>query len=470
MICTGTFQAKAMKVVLVVLLCFIVHASADTPANCTYEDIRGKWTFQIGPGGHDRTLNCSSFTGDSSSQSITFDLLFPDLVMDENGNKGFWTIIYNQGFEVVINGRKYFAFSMYKTEGRQTTSYCDKTLPGWSHDLMGRDWACYTGQKQASETLKFIPSKKHSIQKRRNLKNVFYKTNYDFIDAINKKQTSWKADKYSMFEHMPMEDLLKMAGGRNSRIVSRPKPYPVTREVLEEAAKLPAAFDWRNVKGVNYVSPIRNQGGCGSCYAFASMAMNEARVRIMTNNTKKPVFSPQDIVECSEYSQGCDGGFPYLIGGKYAEDFGLVEESCNKYKGRDGKCSTDMTCKRQYSTRYEYVGGFFGACNEPLMQINLVNNGPMAIAFEVYNDFMHYKGGIYSRSGLVDKYNPFEITNHAVLLVGYGADHDTGEKYWIVKNSWGELWGENGYFRIKRGSDECAIESMAVQSFPMMKL
>ena len=101
------------------------------------------------------------------------------------------------------------------------------------------------------------------------------------------------------------------------------------------------------------------------------------------------------------------------------------------------------------------------------MRVELVRNGPMAVAFEVYSDFFHYKGGVYQHTGLQDKFNPFELTNHAVLLVGYGVDAETGLKYWSVRNSWGDTWGENGYFRIRRGVDECAIESVAVESFPI---
>jgi len=256
--------------------------------------------------------------------------------------------------------------------------------------------------------------------------------------------------------------------GKKSTIINKPKPAKPDEETIKLAASLPVSFDWRNVSGVSFLSPIRNQASCGSCYAFASMGMNEARLRIRTLNTDQTIFSPQDIVECSEYSQGCDGGFPYLISGKYAEDFGLVEEKCNPYKGIDGTCHTNQSCTRHYSTRYHYVGGFYGACNQELMKIELVKNGPLVVAFEVYDDFLSYQGGIYHHTFLKDeknfKFDPFQLTNHAVLLVGYGTDQQSGQDYWIVKNSWGTSWGENGFFRIRRGNDECAIESIAVGS------
>lgn len=110
-------------------------------------------------------------------------------------------------------------------------------------------------------------------------------------------------------------------------------------------------------------------------------------------------------------------------------------------------------------------------CNEALMRISLVKNGPFTVGFKVYSDFFNYRTGIYYHTGLLEKFNPFEATSHSVLLVGYGTDMSDPEApldYWIVKNSWGDNWGEQGYFKIRRGTNECAFESAAVESFPIL--
>ena len=144
MICKCVKVRKMLLFKVLVFATIFATIEADTPANCTFEDVQGIWTFYVGENGHDNTINC-----DSSFKVVTelrVHLLFPDVALDDNYNVGFWTMIYNQGFEVVLNGTKYFAFSKYMG----TVSYCDQTLPGWSHDAqdVSQNWACYYGKSE----------------------------------------------------------------------------------------------------------------------------------------------------------------------------------------------------------------------------------------------------------------------------------------------------------------------------------
>ncbi|KAL7825478.1 hypothetical protein AOLI_G00326850 [Acnodon oligacanthus] len=449
---------------LVLALCSGV-ARSDTPANCTYEELLGTWSFQVSDVGKDRNINCSA--PGPVVKTITVTLQKLSVAVDNLGHTGFFTLIYNQGFELVLTDYSWFGFFKYSQQGSVVTSYCDQTLPGWVHDVLGNNWACFTGKK-----VQPLPPKAAQIPANTLARNPFlqmYKYDLDFVERVNSLQKSWRAAAYREHETFTIQQLIQRAGGRSSRVPQRVRPAPVTAEMVKMVAGLPEHWDWRDVNGVSYVSPVRNQASCGSCYSFASMGMLEARIRILTNNSDAPVISPQQVVSCSQYSQGCDGGFPYLIG-KYIQDFGIVEEKCFPYTAKDSPCKVPAECVRYYASNYHYVGGFYGGCSEIAMMLELVRDGPMAVALEVYPDFMHYKEGIYHHTGLRDTVNPFELTNHAVLLVGYGRCHITGEKYWIVKNSWGAGWGENGYFRIRRGTDECAIESIAVAAMPIAQL
>ena len=159
---------------------------------------------------------------------------------------------------------------------------------------------------------------------------------------------------------------------------------------------LPTHWDWRNVNGVNFMGPVRTQGSCGSCYAIAAVSMLEARARVASANAEQPVLSVQDVVSCSPCaptgggsnpraseracarsathacgpprvrtdSQGCDGGFPYLVG-KYLHDYGVVTDECFPYAKRT-PCSKRCAAppRRWHARNYRYVGGRYGSCNE----------------------------------------------------------------------------------------------------------
>uniref|UniRef100_A0ABI7Y5L8 dipeptidyl-peptidase I n=1 Tax=Felis catus TaxID=9685 RepID=A0ABI7Y5L8_FELCA len=416
-------RPQSLLAALLLLLAVAGPAYCDTPANCTYPDLLGTWVFQVGPVGSRSEVNCSVMG--PPEKKVVVHLKKLDTAYDDFGNAGHFTIIYNQGFEIVLNDYKWFAFFKYEEECGKVTSYCQETMPGWVHDVLGRNWACFTGTKVGSTSENVNVNTAHLESLPENYSNRLYQYNHDFVKAINAIQKSWTATTYMEYETLTLREMIRRGGG-HSRRIPRPKPAPLTAEIHEKLLHLPASWDWRNVHGTNFVTPVRNQG--------------------------------------------CDGGFPYLIAGKYAQDFGLVEEACFPYTGTDSPCKPKEDCVRYYSSEYHYVGGFYGGCNEALMKLELVHHGPMAVAFEVYNDFLHYRKGIYYHTGLRDPFNPFELTNHAVLLVGYGTDPVSGMDYWIVKNSWGIGWGEDGYFRIRRGTDECAIESIAVAATPIPKL
>ncbi|XP_054160422.1 dipeptidyl peptidase 1-like [Oppia nitens] len=457
-------------VLLLVFTSIIYGVSADTPANCSYEEIRGVWQFHESDRSADRTEKCEG--SQRLVNTVKVELNYPNIAVDEYGNNGTWTLIYNQGFEVIVNNRKYFAFSNYTQKGNIVTSYCHETQYGWSHDVLGHNWACFRGEKVDSGTPSVGTYFRYTWGD--DLNELFVQ-NVDTINEINTKQNLWKAGYNRQFEGKTLREMLLMAGGPKSTLLSRPKPAPVTDEVSRLAAQLPDHFDWRNVSGVNFVTSVKDQRSCGSCYAFGAIGMIDSRLAIASNNTLRLTLSPQDVVSCSNYAQGCSGGFPYLIAGKYGQDFGLTLEENYPYVGRDTKCEPKKLGNRYYTASYNYVGGYYGGCNEALMRLSLVNNGPLAVSYNVTSNFFMYQSGIYvepehltttNDNTRVD-YNPFEITNHVVVIVGYGVDAATGTKYWIVKNSWGESFGENGYFRIRRATDELNIESIAVDAFPI---
>ena len=156
---------------------------------------------------------------------------------------------------------------------------------------MSHNWGCYFGVKSGSSKSE---SGKISVSRKLDLERE-YVENEEFVSKINGVQSLWRATHYPQMRGQTLGDLLRRAGGLPG---ARPRPptAPVSEEVRLAARHLPDSFDWRDRDGANFVSPIRNQEQCGSCYAFASMAMMESRLRILTNNSLQVVLSPQDVV------------------------------------------------------------------------------------------------------------------------------------------------------------------------------
>ncbi|MGO8960983.1 MAG: C1 family peptidase [Streptosporangiaceae bacterium] len=216
------------------------------------------------------------------------------------------------------------------------------------------------------------------------------------------------------------------------------------------APAVPAAWDWRNVGGVSYITPIEDQGGCGSCVAFASIATFEAQVQIAAQGQNGVDLSEAQLWFCYGPSHGagaCPGGgwwpvdsFPGLVAG-------IVPATCFPYTDANQPCNL---CAG-WNTKLTHVGSWESLTSQAAMKAFIAATGPMTTCFTVYEDFYYYyTGGVY-------RYNPETsgsvIGGHCVSIVGYS---DAG-KYWIAKNSWGPGWGENGYFQI--GYGDCGIDA-----------
>jgi cathepsin F len=211
----------------------------------------------------------------------------------------------------------------------------------------------------------------------------------------------------------------------------------------------PASYDWREHGAV---SSVKDQGQCGSCWAFSAVGNLEGQHQIKAGG-KIVDLSPQQLVDCDKVDLGCGGGL-MADAFTYVKNAGGIEALADyKYTGRDNKCSFDVT------KAVVKVTGFNMAQteDEEVIKTMLFQNGPLAIAINA-NPLQFYFGGIFNPwfSWICD---PASL-DHGVLIVGYGVEGTT--KYWIVKNSWGPSWGEKGYFRIIAGKGACGVNKYVV--------
>ncbi|KAA6388923.1 MAG: putative cathepsin B2 cysteine protease [Streblomastix strix] len=194
---------------------------------------------------------------------------------------------------------------------------------------------------------------------------------------------------------------------------------------------LPVDFDARE-RWPGKLLPIHDQGNCGSCWAFAVAETAEHRLSIL--GCDYGAMSPQDLVSCDHHDKGCNGGAEHHSW-EWTHTHGITTSACLPYYSAHGHVPTCSKKCYNGSEIHRVKAKKIGAIKAKSMQDVLFNDGPYEVAFQVPEDFMYYRSGIYQ-----NKYGG-TLGGHAVVLIGWGMENDI--PYWIVQNSWGEKWGEN---------------------------
>jgi C1A family cysteine protease len=266
----------------------------------------------------------------------------------------------------------------------------------------------------------------------------------DVNKAIRDKGADWVAGETAISK-LPPEAKKRLA----SLIPASNLSLKAKSNKVSAEAVIPARVDWRNFGGHNYITGIRDQGECGSCYAFAATAVLESRILITSHTPDTDLdLSEQSMVSCDTNNMGCDGGF-LDSAFDFLKTTGATLESCYPYtSGESGIAGDCIGCADWRQNTYKITSFEDVSTSVKSIKSSIAEHGPVMVGFIVYSDFFYYKSGIYRHiTGLAEG-------GHAVAIVGY----DDTERCWIVKNSWGPNWGENGFFRIAAGTNECEIE------------
>ena len=215
-----------------------------------------------------------------------------------------------------------------------------------------------------------------------------------------------------------------------------------------------AYFSWTDFNGACWVTPVRNQGSCGSCFTFGAIAAAESMYRIVRNQPDFALdLSEQEIISCG-LSDSCSTGGTAEQVGYYLKADGVVDESCFPYTsgiaGDEGQCTDscdDGLARRYWITDWHMstVPLRADALKEALLA------GPIIANMQIYDDFYGYTGGVYQRSSDV------KSGWHIVLLVGW----DDSDESWLAKNSWGQDWGMGGYVKLHYDERNCFPDSLS---------
>jgi len=276
---------------------------------------------------------------------------------------------------------------------------------------------------------------------------AIWKDNAQYINEFNAQNKHMKLKINHFGDYTNLEFRAQMNGYRTMNSTG------ASTFMRPSHLKAPQEVDWREQ---GYVTPVKNQGQCGSCWAFSTTGSLEGQHFKKTGQLVS--LSEQNLVDCSgeEGNNGCNGGLmDYAF--RYIQKDGIDTEESYPYTAQDG------TCKFSKSNVGATVSGYTDVPrgDENALRDAIASVGPISVAIDAsHRSFQFYTTGVY--------YEPqcsSTQLDHGVLAVGYGSDN--GQDYWLVKNSWGMSWGSEGYIKMRRNYyNNCGVASQA--SYPLV--
>ena len=288
---------------------------------------------------------------------------------------------------------------------------------------------------------------------------ITQETKNDFIEDLEKRSKieGWT---FTFGETFPtsynLEELCGLVEPENW------EHYSNFDNIIQVTSMLPESYDWRDNNGV---TPIKNQGNCGSCWAFGTVGILESAIKIETGSTVD--LSEQWLVSCNKDGWGCNGGWwahKYHAGtvGK-CSGTGAVLEANFPYGASNKPCNGPyqhsylLVDSNQDGSSWKFVGKQNSVPSVDQIKQAIYDNGPVAVAIYVDSAFQAYTGGVFNS-------NKDGRVNHAVILVGWD-DTQGKDGVWLLKNSWGTNWGENGYMRIEYGCNNVGYAANYIDSY-----
>ncbi|XP_050438004.1 cathepsin B-like isoform X2 [Adelges cooleyi] len=301
----------------------------------------------------------------------------------------------------------------------------------------------------------------------------------EYINKLNEEISTWEAGE-NFPPDTPIEYLKGLLGSHGVEAAAK-GPFKTQDSNYNSLFHIPENFDARKKwKRCKTIGMILDQGNCGSCWAMGTSSAFSDRLCIATDGEFNELLSAEELTFCCfQCGYGCWGGYPIraweyfrtnglVTGGSYDSQQGCLPYYVPPYLDEDvptemnhrcvEKCYGNTTIDFKEDHRYTSDAYFL---KPDSIQEDVLVYGPVEASFKVYDDFYNYKSGVYIKSE-----NASFLGGHAVKLIGWGVENET--PYWLLVNSWNENWGDQGTFKIRRGTNECGIDKSMTAGVPVI--